>query len=36
VHRDDAGDFLRASDLEPLPDEVIAAHGGSRLTAAAV
>jgi hypothetical protein len=29
------GDFLRASDLEPLPNEVIAAHGGSRFAAVA-
>jgi hypothetical protein len=30
------GDFLRASDLEPLGEDIIAAHGRSRLTAAAV
>jgi hypothetical protein len=29
------GDFLRASDLEPLPEEVIAAQGNRRLEAAA-
>ena len=29
------GDFLRGSDLEPRPNDIIAAHGDSRLTAAA-